>query len=102
MRSSASPSLPTCFCRRCSRPVPTRLIIIGVTTLYTVVGGLYSVVIADVIQFLIKIVCCVAIGFIAMRQVSPEALAAVVPAGWTDITFGWTLDLDWSHALAGR
>jgi Na+/proline symporter len=75
------------------------LIIIGVTTLYTVVGGLYSVVIADVIQFILKIVCCVAIGFIAMRQVSPEALAAVVPEGWSDITFGWTLDLDWSQLL---
>jgi SSS family solute:Na+ symporter len=75
------------------------LVIIGVTTLYTVVGGLYSVVIADVIQFVLKIVCCIAIGYIAMQRVSPEALAAVVPAGWTDITFGWKLDLDWSNVL---
>ena len=75
------------------------LVIIGVTTLYTVVGGLYSVVIADVIQFVLKLVCCVAIGVIAMRQVSPEALAAAVPAGWADISFGWILDLDWSQLL---
>ena len=75
------------------------VIIIGVTTLYTVVGGLYSVVIADLIQFVLKIICCVAIGFIAMRQVSPEALAAVVPEGWTDISFGWLLDLDWSQLM---
>ena len=80
-------------------PATYALVIIGVTTLYTVVGGLYSVVIADVIQFLLKLVCCVAIGVIAMRQVSPEALAAAVPEGWTDITFGWKLDLDWSHLL---
>ena len=80
-------------------PATYALIIIGVTTLYTVVGGLYSVVIADLIQFLLKLVCCVAIGLIAMRQVSPESLAAVVPAGWSDITFGWKLDLDWSQLL---
>jgi SSS family solute:Na+ symporter len=72
------------------------LIIIGVTTLYTVVGGLYSVVIADVIQFVLKIICCIAIGYIAMQQVSPETLAAAVPEGWTDISFGWMLDLDWT------
>lgn len=75
------------------------LIIVGVTTLYTVVGGLYSVVIADVIQFALKLVCCVAIGAIAMYQVAPETLASVVPAGWGDIRFGWFLDLDWSDLL---
>jgi len=75
------------------------LIIIGVTTLYTVVGGLYSVVVADVIQFVLKIICCVAIGYIAMHEVSPETLAAVVPDGWREITFGWELDLDWSAVL---
>ncbi len=68
-------------------PAAYALIIIGVTTLYTVVGGLYSVVVADVIQFLLKIVCCMAIGWIAIREVSPESLAAVVPAGWADVTF---------------
>jgi Na+/proline symporter len=80
-------------------PSSYALIIVGVTTLYTVVGGLYSVVIADVIQFVLKIVCCIAIGTIAMQEVSPETLAAAVPAGWADITFGWRLDLDWSQVL---
>ena len=72
------------------------IIIIGITTLYTVVGGLYSVVLTDLIQFIIMIVASVALGFIAMQRVSPEMLATVVPAGWTDISFGWLLDLDWS------
>ena len=34
-----------------------------------------------------------------MQRVSPESLAAVVPAGWHDITFGWVLDLDWSNLM---
>jgi solute:Na+ symporter, SSS family len=75
------------------------MIIIGVTTLYTIVGGLYSVVITDLIQFLIMIVCSFALGFMAMQQVSPEALSAVIPAGWRDISFGWTLNLDWSQLM---
>jgi Na+/proline symporter len=75
--------------------------IIAVTTLYTVVGGLYSVVLTDMIQFLIMIVCSIALGLIAMSQVSPESLASVVPAGWTDISFGWLLGLDWSELNSG-
>ena len=48
------------------------LIIVGVTTLYTVVGGLYSVVLTDLIQFVIKFVCCVILGGLAMWKVSPD------------------------------
>jgi solute:Na+ symporter, SSS family len=75
------------------------LIIVGVTTLYTVVGGLYSVVFTDLIQFVIKFICCVILGGLAMWKVSPTMLQSVVPPGWTDISFGWTLDLDWSKLL---
>lgn len=75
------------------------LIVVGITTLYTVMGGLYSVVLTDLIQFLIMIVCSIALGAIAMQQVSPEALAAAVPAGWENIWFGWHLDLDWSEIM---
>jgi Na+/proline symporter len=80
-------------------PSAYALIIVGVTTLYTVVGGLYSVVLTDVIQFFIMVFCSVTLGYIAMQQVSPEVLAAAVPAGWEDISFGWMLDLDWSQLL---
>src|SRR4051812_37492384 len=73
--------------------------IIGITTLYTVVGGLYSVVLTDLIQFIIMIVSSVALGIIAMQNVSPETISTVVPRGWTDISFGWLLDLDWSKLM---
>ncbi|HJQ80211.1 MAG TPA: sodium:solute symporter family protein [Lacipirellulaceae bacterium] len=75
------------------------MVIIGLTTLYTVVGGLYSVVLTDLIQFFIMAVASVALGIIAMQRVSPEILATVVPPGWTDISFGWLLDLDWSGLM---
>jgi SSS family solute:Na+ symporter len=75
------------------------LIIVGITTLYTALGGLYGVVLSDLVQFLIKFVCSLAIGIIAMQRVSPEMLAAVVPPEWFDISFGWVLDMDWSQLM---
>jgi solute:Na+ symporter, SSS family len=73
--------------------------IIGITTLYTVLGGLYSVVLTDLIQFIIMIVSSFALGLIAMQHVSPERMATIVPRGWTEISFGWLLDLDWSKLM---
>jgi SSS family solute:Na+ symporter len=75
------------------------LIIVAATTLYTAAGGLYSVVITDVIQFFIMTVACLAIGYIAMHTVSPEMLHAAVPEGWTNLRFGWRLALDWTGIL---
>lgn len=73
------------------------LIIIGITTLYTLKGGMYSVVSTEVIQFLIMTVACVAVGIIAYNQVSPEQIAAVVPDGWGNLIPEWQLSLDWSQ-----
>jgi len=71
------------------------LIVVALTTLYSVKGGMYSVVVTEVLQFFIKFVVCIAIAVIAINAVSPDMLRAAVPAGWADILFGWKLDLDW-------
>ena len=86
--------LPTTY-----SPNTYALVIVGITTLYTTIGGFYGVVITDLIQFFIKLICCVVLGVLAMQRVSPEALAAVVPQGWHEISFGWHLNLDWSQLL---
>jgi Na+/proline symporter len=75
------------------------LIITAITTLYVVKGGMYSVVFTEVLQFAFMTVACVWVGIVAMQQVSPSMLDAVVPAGWKDIFFGSTLDLDWSTTM---
>ncbi len=74
-------------------------IVMGFTALYVVVGGMYSVVFTDVLQFLLLTVASVMIGFIAMSKVSGEAIAAATPAGWDTLWFGWKLKLDWSELL---
>jgi solute:Na+ symporter, SSS family len=75
------------------------LIITAITTIYVVKGGMFSVVFTEVLQFGIMTVACIWIGIIAMQQVSPEMLAAVVPEGWASPFFGWRLDLDWTGLM---
>lgn len=75
------------------------LILTAITTIYVVKGGMFGVVLTEVVQFFIMTVACVAIGVIAMLKVSPAMLAAAVPAGWDSMAFGWTLDLDWRGLL---
>ena len=76
------------------------LIFTAITTIYVVKGGMFSVVFTEVLQFVIMTIACITVGVIAMYQVSPEMLAAAIPDGWQSLSFGWTLDLDWSEQLA--
>ena len=75
------------------------VIIMAITAVYVLMGGMLSVVITDVAQFVIMAICSLIIAAIAMAQVSPEQLAAVVPAGWSNPFFGWHLDLAWQAPL---
>jgi Na+/proline symporter len=75
------------------------LILIAVTTIYVVKGGMFSVVITEVLQFCILSVASFAVGIIAMMKVAPGTLARVVPAGWDQVFFGWRLNLDWSALI---
>jgi Na+/proline symporter len=75
------------------------ILIMAITAVYVLLGGMISVVLTDVAQFVIMAVCSLIIAFIAISQVSPEQIAAIVPAGWGDVFFGWTLDLDWSTTI---
>ncbi len=75
------------------------LIITAFTTVYVVKGGMFSVVFTEVLQFFIMTVACVGVGIVAMQQVSPEMLNAVIPNGWTSVFVGWELNLDWSGVL---
>ncbi|MEM9666190.1 MAG: sodium:solute symporter family protein [Bacteroidota bacterium] len=75
------------------------LLITALTTLYVVKGGMFSVVFTEVLQFFIMTAACIGVGIIAMQQVSPEMIAAATPDGWETLSFGWTLDLDWSGLM---
>ena len=75
------------------------IVILGITTAYLLLGGWYSVVLTDLLQFGLLTVASVFIAIVAINKVSPEALAKVVPAGWNELLFGWKLNLDWSGLI---
>jgi Na+/proline symporter len=75
------------------------LILVAITAIYVIKGGMISVVITEVIQFFILAVASFAVGIIAMMKVSPEKLHSMVPAGWDNLFFGWHLGLDWTTLL---
>lgn len=72
------------------------LIVVALTTIYSVKGGMYSVVMTEILQFFIKLIVCIAIAWIAVTLVTPEMIRAVVPAGWYEVLFGAHLNLDWA------
>jgi Na+/proline symporter len=75
------------------------LILVGITAIYVIKGGMISVVITEVVQFFILAIASFAVGVIAMMKVSPALLHKVVPAGWDNLFFGWHLGLDWTTLL---
>ena len=75
------------------------VILMSLTAVYAVKGGMMSVVITEFLQFIVLTIASIAVGIIAMNAVSPDMLNAVIPAGWKDLTFGWTLDLNWTGLI---
>jgi len=75
------------------------LIIVGITTLYTLRGGMMSVVATEVFQYIIMTISSIAIAVIAFNAVGNSDIMEVVPEGWDKMFFGWKMDLDWSASL---
>ncbi|MDY8138390.1 sodium:solute symporter family protein [Aquimarina sp. 2201CG5-10] len=72
------------------------LIIIAITTIYTLKGGMYSVVGTEVIQFVIMTISCLVIGYIAFTSVTAEQITAATPQNWSNLFFSMELDIDWT------
>ncbi|MCA8902591.1 MAG: Na+:solute symporter [Hyphomonas sp.] len=74
-------------------------LIVFLTAAYVIKGGMYSVVFTEVMQFTVMTIASIGIAIIAISHVSPEALRAAIPDGWTNPFFSMKLDLDWSEIL---
>lgn len=61
---------------------------------YSILGGLHSIVLGDMIKYAIMTVACMSIAVIAMSHLDGQRLN--VPEGWHNPFFGWRLDLDWT------
>ncbi len=65
--------------------------IIGITTLYVVLGGLYSVVVTDVIQTIVLTLGSIFIAYIAWSNLTPELLSKL-PENWTSLHVPWRIE----------
>ena len=61
---------------------------------YSILGGMHSIVLGDLIKYSLMTVGCIAIAVIAMIHINGKSLN--VPEGWTNPFFGWKLGLNWS------
>jgi SSS family solute:Na+ symporter len=65
--------------------------------LYSVLGGMTSIVMADLVQYSIMTVSAIVVAVIAMSALAHHPMN--VPAGWLTPWFGWHLDLDWTGII---
>src|SRR6185503_15833267 len=67
---------------------------------YSILGGMHSIVLGDLIKYIIMTIGCISIAVIAMIHLH-DGDSLNVPAGWTDPFFGWHLNMDWSGFVQG-
>ncbi len=65
---------------------------------YSILGGMHSIVVGDVIKYVVMTAACICIAVIAMQHLSGHTLN--VPEGWSNPFFSWNLNLDWSKIAA--
>lgn len=63
-------------------------------TFYAVLGGMHSIVLGDVIKYVLMSIACISIGVIAIMKLHGHHVN--VPENWTNPFFGWKLNLDWT------
>ncbi|RYZ26051.1 MAG: sodium:solute symporter [Chitinophagaceae bacterium] len=65
---------------------------------YSILGGMHSIVLGDLIKYAVMTVGCISIAVIAMIHLDGKTLN--LPQGWNDPFFGWNLNMDWSGIAA--
>jgi Na+/proline symporter len=60
------------------------IIICLLTMMYSIKGGIFSIVATEVLQFIIMTICCAIVLYIGMKQVGSDTVQAFLPPGWLD------------------
>ncbi|MCM5530538.1 sodium:solute symporter family protein [Parasegetibacter sp. NRK P23] len=64
---------------------------------YSILGGMHSIVLGDVIKYIIMTAGCIVIAVIAMKHLHGNELR--VPEAWRTPFFGWELNMNWTGIL---
>ncbi|MHC4323125.1 MAG: sodium:solute symporter family transporter [Planctomycetota bacterium] len=67
------------------------VLIIGITTLYVVLGGLYSVVVTDVVQTIILTIGSLLVACIAWSHLTPELMSGL-PENFSSLGVPWRIE----------
>jgi solute:Na+ symporter, SSS family len=68
---------------------------------YSILGGMHSIVLGDVIKYVMMTIACISIGGIAMYNLHQPGHSLTVPDGWFNPFFGLHLHLDWHNIIDG-
>ena len=72
------------------------LIIIFLTTIYTIKGGMFSVVATEVLQYGIMVIAGILIAGYAFVTVTDIEIARVLSTEWANVFFDWELKGSWT------
>ena len=72
------------------------LIIILLTTIYTVKGGMFSVVATEVLQYGIMVLAGLLVVGYSFFAISDVEINSVITQEWRNVFFGWELETHWS------
>jgi SSS family solute:Na+ symporter len=75
------------------------MLLMLITAVYVILGGMLSVIITDLAQFAIMAACSFAIAWIAVSAISLDELNAIVPDGWYSLLVQSQLNLDWTKTI---
>lgn len=64
---------------------------------YSLLGGMMSIVWADLVQYIIMAISGIVIGIIAMNALATNDL--IVPDNWLNPFFSWELNMDWAGII---
>ncbi len=73
------------------------LIIIFLTTIYTIKGGMFSVVATEVLQYGIMVLAGILIAAYSFYAFTDLEVTSVISDEWRNVFFGWELDAPWSE-----
>jgi solute:Na+ symporter, SSS family len=71
------------------------IILCMLTTIYSIKGGIYSIVATEVLQFIILTICCFVVIYLGLTMVSATEVKSFLPQGWLhfwpkqEINYNW-------------
>lgn len=66
---------------------------------YSIMGGMHSIVLGDLIKYAIMTIACISIAIIAMLHLHQNNQKLNIPSEWLNPLFNWKLNLDWKNII---